>query len=99
MRSLRSARARPVNRRVRGGRRGITMTGLPYQQAFERIRAEYLEMPGMRLTPEQVQRLSGVDHAVCRHILDALVEAKFLRVGTDGSYMRLMDGSPSRLRP
>ena len=27
------------------------MDDLPYRQAFERIRAEYLEMPGMRLTP------------------------------------------------
>jgi hypothetical protein len=31
----------------------------PYEQAFNRIRAEFMEMPGMRLTPEQVERLSG----------------------------------------
>ena len=29
----------------------------PHQQVLERIRAEYLEMPGMRLKLEQVQRL------------------------------------------
>ena len=34
------------------------MNTLPYQEAFERIRAEFLEMPGMRLTPEQVEQLS-----------------------------------------
>ena len=74
------------------------MNTLPYGAAFERIRAEYLEMPGMRLTPEQVQRLSGVDSAVCRLVLDDLVRAKFLRLGPDGSYARLTDGDPSRLR-
>jgi hypothetical protein len=33
------------------------MNKLPYQQVFERIRAEFTEMPGMRLTPQQVERL------------------------------------------
>jgi len=37
---------------------------LPYEQAFNRIRAEYVEMPGMQLTPEQVERLCGVNAAV-----------------------------------
>jgi hypothetical protein len=69
-----------------------------YQQAFERIRADYLEMPGMRLTPQQVQRLSGLDHTLCRLILDDLVRANFLRMGMDGNYARCADGEPSRLR-
>jgi hypothetical protein len=64
------------------------MKPLPYLEAFERIRAEYLEMPGMRLTPAQVQRLSGVDISVCRLVLDDLVRAKFLYTGPDGSYAR-----------
>jgi hypothetical protein len=38
----------------------------PYEQAFNRIRADFMEMPGMRLTPEQVERLSGVVKSVCR---------------------------------
>ena len=69
------------------------MDTLPYQRAFERIRAEFMEMPGMRLTPTQVQRLSGVDGAVCGLVLDDLVRARFLRVGSDGSYQRAGDGS------
>jgi hypothetical protein len=69
------------------------MDTLPYQRAFERIRAEFVEMPGMRLTPMQVQRLSGVDGAVCRLVLDDLVRARFLRVGSDGSYQRFGEGS------
>ena len=73
------------------------MTKLPFEQALERIRAEYQEMPGMKLTLEQVQRLSGVDQLVCRQVLDALVNAKFLYLGSDGSYARSADGSPRLL--
>jgi hypothetical protein len=74
------------------------MNPLPYEQAFERIRAEYLEMPGMRLTPDQVRRLSGIDSAVCRLVLDDLVRAKFLRRAPDGSYARWSDEGASRLQ-
>ena len=38
-----------------------------------RIRAEYLEMPGLRLTPDQTERLCGVERALCQIVLDALV--------------------------
>ena len=64
------------------------MQNLPYRQAFERIRAEYVEMPGLRLTATQVHRLSGVDISVCRVVLDDLVRAQFLHVGQDGGYSR-----------
>jgi hypothetical protein len=70
------------------------MKDLPYRQAFDRIRAEYLEMPGMRLTAAQVQRLSGVDVSVCRLVLEDLVRAQFLYVGHDGSYSRAAEEHP-----
>jgi hypothetical protein len=57
-----------------------------------RIRAEYLEMPGLRLTLEQVRRLCGIEQALCRTLLDALVDEKFLCVKSDGAYARLTDG-------
>ena len=60
----------------------------PYEQAFNRIRAEYLEMPGMRLTAEEVGRLSGVGVSVCRLVLDDLVRAGFLSHGPHGTYTR-----------
>jgi len=72
------------------------MNKLPFQQALERIRAEFQEMPGMKLTLEQVERLSGVDRSVCQQVLDALVSAKFLALRSDGSYARAQDGSASR---
>jgi hypothetical protein len=71
----------------------------PYREAFERIRAEFLEMPGMRLTPRQVERLSGVDCAVCKCVLDDLVRARFLGVLPNGSYGRLSDFRRSDARP
>jgi hypothetical protein len=74
------------------------MNTLPYQQAFERIRAEYMEMPGMRLTLQQAQRLAGADSSVCRLALDGLVRENFLRMEPDGSYARLTEGTFWRLR-
>ena len=57
-----------------------------------RIRSEYLEMPGLRLTVAQTQRLCGVDGASCQTALDALVEEGFLCLRPDGRYARLTDG-------
>ena len=70
----------------------------PYRQAFERIRAEYLEMPGMRLTAAQVHRLSGVDILICAVVLEDLVRAQFLHRGPDGSYARGGDRNSARSR-
>ena len=62
-------------------------------EMIARLRAEYLEMPDLRLTPEQLQRLCGVDPAVCQLVLDSLLASKFLCVKVDGRYARLTDGS------
>ena len=69
------------------------------EQILERLRAEYLEMPGMRLNLEQVQRLCGIERSMCKVALDVLVETKFLCVRADGSYVRLADASVPRQRP
>jgi hypothetical protein len=64
----------------------------PQEQALERIHAEYLEMPDMRLTLEQLQRLCGIERSLCKVLLDSLVQAKFLCVKSNGCYARLTDG-------
>ena len=69
------------------------------QRLVERIRGEYLEMPGMKLTGAQVQRLCGIEEPLCTRVLDSLVKAKFLCLKPDGTYMRLTDGGLSQLRP
>lgn len=62
-------------------------------EVLQRIRLEYLEMPGLRLRSEQMQRLCGVDRATCEDVLDALVEMKFLSRKPDGAYARVTDGA------
>jgi hypothetical protein len=64
----------------------------------ERLRAEFLEMPGLRLTAQQLHRLCGVDQDTCRVVLDVLVSEKFLCAKPDGTYARLTDGVVSRPR-
>jgi len=55
---------------------------------LRRVKGEYLEMPGLRLTIAQAQRLWGLDRAVCDALLGALVEAKFLLRTRDGAFVR-----------
>jgi hypothetical protein len=64
---------------------------------LSRIRAEYLEMPGLRLTAPQAQRLCGDDGASCQAVLDLLVEQRFLCRKPDGTYALLTDGPRMRV--
>jgi len=64
----------------------------PVQVLLERIRAEFLEMPGLRLTNAQIQRLCGLETTQCALVLDSLVREKFLCRRPDGAYTRLTDG-------
>jgi len=65
---------------------------------LQRIQGEFTEMPGLRLTPAQAQRLWGLDRHVCDQLLDALVKANFLSQTRDGSFIKT-DGGPTRLAP
>lgn len=67
---------------------------------LQRVCGEFLEMPGLRLTCQQAQRLWGLDEPTCREILDFLVDARFLsHAAHDDTYSRLTEGSaqPPRL--
>jgi hypothetical protein len=70
-----------------------------HRHVLERLRAEYLEMPGLRLTRPQVARLCGIDPTTCTLILEALLDEKFLCVKIDGRYARLIEGEIRRPRP
>lgn len=67
------------------------------RRVLQRLRAEYLEMPGMKLRAEQIQRLCGIEPSMCTLVLEALVKAQFLSLTSDGSYVRLTEG-PVRVR-
>lgn len=72
---------------------------VPLPQIVQRIRAEYLEMPGLSLRPEQVQRLCGVDRGSCDVALETLVKAGFLSRRPDGAYGRYPNPEIARPRP
>ena len=55
---------------------------------LRRVQGEYIEMPGLRLTAAQAQRLWGLDRAACDALLGALVDAKFLFRTRDGAFVR-----------
>jgi len=69
-----------------------TMAIMSRQQILSRIRSEYLEMPGLKLTCAQAQRLWAMDQQTCSEVLDSLTADRFLRLRDDGSYARLVDG-------
>ena len=55
---------------------------------LRRVQGEFIEMPGLRLTSAQAQRLWGLDRAACDALLGALVDAKFLFRTRDGAFVR-----------
>jgi len=52
-----------------------------------RVRAEYDEMPGLRLTLAQACRLWQVDATTCEGLLDALIRQHFLARTRDGAFI------------
>src|SRR5207245_568667 len=67
-------------------KRSVSMNASPVERLLERVRGEYLEMPGLRLTFQQMQRLCGIEQTMCQVVLDTLVETNFLCVKSDGHY-------------
>ena len=58
---------------------------------LQRVRSEFIEMPGLRLTVAQASRLWNTDAGTSVALLDALVELRFLRV-TNQQYGRIDSG-------
>lgn len=65
---------------------------------LRRVQAEFLEMPGLRLTDAQARRLWGLDAAICAALLDALITAKFLFRTRDGAVMRIEGATPVKTK-
>jgi hypothetical protein len=60
----------------------------PVVEWLQIIRGEYHEIPGLRLTREQAQRLWSLEPDVCDILLEALEDEGFLRRTPDGYYAR-----------
>jgi hypothetical protein len=54
-----------------------------------RIQAEYLEMPGLKLTARQAARLWHLDPVASAQLLDSMVDAGILHRARDGAYLLL----------
>jgi hypothetical protein len=66
----------------------MLMADTPINDWLLLIRAEYLEIPGLRLTKAQVERLWGLDSVTSESLLAALVDVKFLRRTEHDAYVR-----------
>lgn len=66
--------------------------------ALQRMRAEFREMPGLKLTPAQATRLWHLDPRRSEELLNTLVVDGLLRRGTDGAYLVSSDPVRSRNR-
>ncbi len=53
----------------------------------DRVRGEYSEMPGLRLTVSQACRLWQVDVSTCETLLEELVREGFLYKTGNGAYI------------
>jgi hypothetical protein len=54
---------------------------------LHRVRGEFLEMPGLHLTPAQAARLWSLDQMTSDRILGELVDTGFLLRGRKGAYL------------
>lgn len=55
----------------------------------DRVRAEYLEMPGLTLTRWQMRRFWLLDPSLCNAVVDALISSGFLWLRPDNTYARV----------
>jgi hypothetical protein len=58
-------------------------------EARQRAEADYLEMPGLKLTATQAARFWHLDPAATARMLDAMVDAGVLYRTRDGAYVLL----------
>jgi hypothetical protein len=59
-----------------------------------RVKGEFLEMPGLRLTEPQARRLWGLQEASCAQLITALIDERFLFRTRDGAYMHVEHTAP-----
>lgn len=61
---------------------------LSFEDLVWLVDAEYREMPGMRLTHDQIRRLWSLTSADCDKVLEYLVTAGRLTVDREGRFCR-----------
>jgi len=59
---------------------------------LRRVRGEYREMPGMRLTIEQAMRLWNIDRRTCAAVFNSLIASHFLEMDGFGRFRKAHSG-------
>lgn len=60
-------------------RRLLSSDAMSFAAVVDRVRGEFVEMPGLELTLPQAVRLWTLGTDDCRYVIDALVDAGFLK--------------------
>jgi hypothetical protein len=76
---------------VTGAAPGASSDGNAFDSMIRIIRAEFIEMPGMRLTRTQFRRLWHLTDGECERLLGYLLGTGFLKVSGQGSFGRPPD--------
>lgn len=66
---------------------------MSFTTLVDRVRSEFLEMPGLELTVPRAGRLWNLGPDDCRYVIDALVDAGFLRWTVRRTVVRTGRGS------
>ena len=69
-------------------RAGCYAPGMSFATLVDRVRFEFMEMPGLELTIAQAGRLWNMGADDCRFVIDSLVDAGFLRWTTQRTIVR-----------
>jgi hypothetical protein len=64
------------------------MSPIELRAVVDRIRCEFLEMPGLQLTLPQAARLWGLDIGACEQVVEVLIQSAFLRRTGSGAVTR-----------
>jgi Fic family protein len=56
----------------------VPVVEAPAPDVVNRVRAEFIEMPGLKLTVAQAQRLWGLDRSTCERVISKLTASGFL---------------------
>ena len=75
----------------------LSGTDAEFSDSVDRARAEYMEMPGLKLTSAQAARLWMLDSDTCEAVFTTLVGERFLVRMPGGVFIRA--GSSTSQRP
>ena len=70
-----------------GPQLAVVHSTMPLHRLEHRIRADYLDMPGLSLTMPQAQKLWHLDAETCRVLLTMLADQGFLRRTSRGLFV------------